>query len=78
MDANSGQCGRAGESEIEGRGDYSFTGANVDDTALLPLEKLNLFFVLLRGGLGFEGAKVAPFAGLRVLLPRIEAVAAGV
>jgi hypothetical protein len=43
----------------------------------VPLEVLNLAFVLLGGAFALEGAEVAALAGLRVLLARIEPVFAG-
>jgi len=41
---------------------------------LSPFEILHRFFVFLGGGLGFEGAEISTFAGLRILLSRIQPV----
>jgi hypothetical protein len=43
----------------------------------LPFEVLNFAFVLFGGGTRVEGAQVSTFAGLRVLLPRVQTKFAG-
>ena len=47
------------------------------DAALTSLEKLHGALVLLRSGAAGKGTEIAPPAGLRILLTRIEPVLAG-
>jgi hypothetical protein len=43
----------------------------------VPLEILHFALVFLRGAFGRKGAEIAPFAGARIFLARIQPIFAG-